>query len=381
MVKAISHQLFIIVMILSICGCEKDIRNIALTDEEIAPSYDDKVEPVDINTDGFDFLEKMQGHWVGTNLVMADNFDFFSFDYRPISPSHIHGIFEGGTMGNLYTSFFISDFKGKRTLMARNGGLLNGIYRTSYFVLDKVEGLNDGSKFYRFVDAYGGQKTMFMELRFKQDSLYFNAYTSRLGQDIPSRHMTFKAQKTNLDLAQTAAATVNYPQNIIAFDFSNGFDTTVLQAATGAKSATFLAQDISGTPDLLRLATESQDPYTIIDYPHLSYLNLNISRDSVTANKKLIISLSKEPLTNTQGYFTSNLTAFNSILLFSELSNNETTFSYTYLHPGNYYINVTADMDNDGSLSSGDITHPLRLVSISPETQSSINITQLNIIN
>ena len=49
-----------------------------------------------------------------------------------------YGIFEGGTIGNLFTSFFVADFKGRRMLMARNDDILNGIYRTSYFVLDQV---------------------------------------------------------------------------------------------------------------------------------------------------------------------------------------------------------------------------------------------------
>ncbi|MCP4437867.1 MAG: hypothetical protein GY810_02905 [Aureispira sp.] len=134
-----------------------------------------KVTPIDINSKGFDLLEKLQGHWVGYNRVMTTDFDWFAFDYRAISESHIHGIFEGGTMGNLFTSFFVADFKGTKTIMARNGGLLNGIYRTSYFVLDQVTQNTDWGNSYRLGDAVGGQNTMYMELRFINDSLYFNS--------------------------------------------------------------------------------------------------------------------------------------------------------------------------------------------------------------
>lgn len=281
----------------------------------------------------------------------------------------------------IYLPLFIANFKGTRTIMARNGGLLNGIYRTSYFVLDEVEQRPDGSKFYRLVDGHGGQRTMWMELRFKQDSLYFNSYTSRLGQDLPTRHMTFKAKKQNIDLAQTAATILNYPQNEVEFDFSNGFNESILQAAPGAKSATFLAQDQTGTQTVFDLAPLSGDPYTILDYNYLGYLSLNISRDTQTINKRLFLNLSKEPLTDTNGYFVNNLDAFNSILLFSELTDNQSEFLYTYLHPGTYYVNITADMDNDGTISSGDITHPLQNIIIEAGGQHQLNITNLNVVN
>ncbi|UTW61772.1 hypothetical protein KFE98_17435 [bacterium SCSIO 12741] len=79
------------------------------------------VIPVDINKKGFELIEKMQGHWIGTNKVMAWDWDWFALDYRAVSNSHVFGIFEGGNMGNLFTSFFVTDFKNTRTIMARNG--------------------------------------------------------------------------------------------------------------------------------------------------------------------------------------------------------------------------------------------------------------------
>ena len=133
-----------------------------------------EIVPVDINKRGFEMLEYMQGHWVGSMNLMGTDFDWMAFDYRPIAPSHIHGIFEGRSMGNLFTSFFVAKYKGKRTIMARNGGILNGIYRTSYFVLDQVKyGRQYG--YYRLVDAYGGQGIMWMELTFYGNSLEFTA--------------------------------------------------------------------------------------------------------------------------------------------------------------------------------------------------------------
>ena len=155
--------------VLFLIGCEDNVRDITGGNNSQVPTNPTaEVNPVDITNDGFDFMEKMQGHWVGTNKVIADEYDWFGWDYRAISPSHIHGIHEGGTLGNLFTSFFVTNYKGQRTIMARNGGLLNGIYRTSYFVMDKVENRNSEGKYYRLVDAVGGDAIMYMELRFKK---------------------------------------------------------------------------------------------------------------------------------------------------------------------------------------------------------------------
>ena len=330
-------------------GCDETIRNIAGNPEEVTPpTPSTSVVPYDINQDGFDLLANMQGHWVGINRVINIDYDWFAFDYRPISPSHIFGIFEGGTMGNLLTSFFITDFKNTRTIMARNGGLLNGIYRTSYFVLDSVKADNNG-KYYRLVDAKGGAATMFMELRFQQDSLFFNAYTSRLGLNgLPTRHMTFKAKKQNLALAQTAANTVGFPQNIPAVDFSNGLPEELFYVNAGAsepKSASFLALGDS-TDNVITIAPQSGDPFTIIDHPYLSYLQIDIVQNPLIENRTLFLNLSKDPLTDNNGFLMFN--AFNSVLLFPELVPNTEDFLVTYLHPGTYYLTIIADASGDG---------------------------------
>ncbi|MDX1774161.1 hypothetical protein [Oceanihabitans sediminis] len=369
-----------------VVGCSSDeIRNIA-GENNTTPNTPAEVNPLDINANtlGFDFLEKMQGQWVGSNLVIADTFDWFSFDYRANSPSQIHGIYEGGSAGNLLTSFYVTDFKGKRTIMARNGGVLNGIYRTSYFVMDKAESRVDGD-YYRLVDAKGSTDVMYMELRFPHatDSLYWNAYTSRLGVIVPpSRHMTFKGKKQNLDLAQAAATAVGFPQNTPAWDFSQGFNEDYLYVNPGdteAKSATFLA--LADDNDVFTLAQESGDPWRIDETPHLGYLTININRPAALNNATLFVHLSKEPLTDQFGYYTS-LEAFDSVLLFPELSQGENEFFVTYLHPGDYYVTVIADANGDGFISDGDITHPQQMVTVAPEqTDAQITITNLNVQN
>lgn len=379
------HILFGILITLSLTNCEDGIRDIT-GGGTATPNPDSltEVNPTNINTDGFDFLEKMQGHWVGSNRVIADDYPWFGWDYRAISKSHIHGIHEGGSLGNLFTSFFVTNYKGTRTIMARNGGLLSGIYRTSYFVLDKVENRNTEGKYYRFVDAIGSKNIMYFELRFKNDSLYFNSYTSNLGNRIPSRHMTFKGKKMHIELAQTAANATNFPQNVIdtGLDFKNGFkpeNLYVEQGGESAKSATFLAQQTNN--NVYELAPQSGDPYQITNHPRLGTLTVNLTRNSQISETDLFVYLSRDPLTDANGYLTTNMNAYNTLLHFPSLENKENDFLFTYLHPGEYYLTVIADKNDDGSPNQGDILSISKKVTILPLENKIENVTNIDVQN
>ncbi|WP_353778128.1 hypothetical protein [Winogradskyella sp. 3972H.M.0a.05] len=386
--KKMITPLTIVAMAIQSCSVE-NVRNIAgnvdPTNGGTNPGQTTEVIPVDITEDGFDFMEKMQGHWVGNNLVINQDYPFFAWDYRAISPSHTFGIHEGGSAGNLFTSFFVTNYKGKRTIMARNGGLLNGIYRTSYFVMDKVENRENG-RYYRLVDAVGGDGIMYMELRFPNatDSLYFNSYTSGLGDRIPNRHMTFKGVKMHPELAEQAAQVVGYPQNTVdeGLDFANGFNQDYLFVKDGlgeANSATFLA--VQETNDLFELAPLSGDPYIITDHPQLGYVLVNIDRGDIPADQPLQLYFSKDPLTDEYGFFSADLQAYNSILHFPVLTIGENQFLMTYMHPGDYYVTVVADMDGDLSISEGDITHPQRMITLNPLGGIEITIDNINVEN
>ena len=364
----------------NLLACKKKVDPAAPPAQGTDPLYTSEVNPVDINTIGFSFMENMKGHWVGENQVMAWNWDWFSFDYRPISESHIFGMYEGGTMGNLLTSFFISDFKNTRTIMARNGGVLSGIYRTSYFVLDSVR-INGNEEYFRFVDAYGGSATMFIELQFKADSLNFNAYTSRLGeQAMPIRHMTFKAVKQSTTLADAAATAFNYPQNSVAWDFSTGFDTNWLYippSLSAPKSASFLYQ--SSSNDVYAMAPLSGDPFTIQDHPNIGLLDINIVRNPTIQNDNLFLYLSEQPLTDGNGIL--QFQNFSSIFSLTDLTNAETNFRYTYVHPGTYYVNIIADRNGDGAPGAGDYCHANQQITINPNGTHQITIDNINVQN
>ena len=338
-----------------------------------------KVTPVDIRRQGFEMLEYLQGHWVGSMNLMGQNFDWMAFDYRPIAPSHIHGIFEGGTIGNLFTSFFVTDFGGRRTIMARNGGILNGIYRTSYFVLDQVK-YSRNQAYYRLVDAYGGAQIMYMELTFYGDSLEFNSYTSRFGLTEPKLHMAFQAKRKRPELAAAAAKAVGFPKNVVDFDFSKGLPKPTWADEYPQTSASYISEK-SGL-SLIELAKDAKDPYRIDQIPRLSKLTVSVKRPAATRGKKLHLYLSQKALTDSQGRF---LTAggyirtdlLDTLLLYPELSAKTDEFTFTYLHPGKYFLTVVADMDGDGYPSPGDITHPVTPLVVKPKSHEKITVRNL----
>ena len=59
----------------------------------------------------------------------------------------------------------------------------------------------------------------------------------------------------------------------------------------------------------------------------------------------------------------------------------ETDFTFTYLHPGEYYLTVVADMDDDGFPSPGDITHSRQRGVVPPLGHPQVTITDMNVRN
>lgn len=351
-----------------------------MTNMEFTPPT---INVVDVEKEGFDLLEKMQGHWIGPLTIMSQKYDWFAFDYRAIDESHVHGIFEGGSMGNLFTSFFVAKYKGKKTIMARNGGLLNGIYRTSYFVLDSVSYKN-GESHYRLVDAYGGKQIMWMELTFKGEELQFNSYTSRFGFHAePQVHMTFSAKRTHMDLAREAAQKVGFPKNTVHKDFSDGLPPQDWGDEIRT-SASYIWQQEGLS--LLELAIAAEDPYRVDQVPYLSSLEVTLERNPKIAKKKIQLYLSMEPLTDKKGKFFTKYgyideERLDGILAFPEINPEDPEFTFTYLHPGKYYITAVADMNGDGYPSKGDISHPSIAIEVTPKSAQEMKISNISVQN
>lgn len=338
------------------------------------------VVPVDITQTEVQLLTQMQGHWVGEMVLMGEKIPWFAWDFRPIASAHVHGLFEGGSMGNLFTSFFIADFKGTTTIMARNGGILNGIYRTSYFVLDQAKTSN-GESYYRLVDAYGNAQIMYMELRIKNDELTFSSHTSRFGT-YPSakKHMNFKGKRMHEELSIEAAKKVKFPDSEIQYNFANGLPTPIWEGYPTISSASYLWQDVSvGLEELGKL---SKDPIPLSKMPFVSSAKIEWDLPENVKEKNTQVYLSRKPLTNEAGKMKSEYgyiegNSMNEVLLFSEINPGLHEFQYHYLHPGEYYVTLWIDNDGNKALSTGDHYATSVKLEVTPSSSQTFKLVEI----
>lgn len=316
---------------------------------------DDNIESSNDDILGYELLTDLKGHWVGSNETAFGFYDWFAFDFRPISASHLHSIYEGATNQNIITSVFLADFEGKQQIMARNGGWLSNQYRATYFVLDIAED-NTTSKYYRLVDAIGKEKRAYMEFRFENDTLYFDAYKDNSGSlDEPIHHMGFKGTNYNPSFSQAATDLFDYPTKVSEVNLENKFVNLI-----DADSALFLE--------------ENEDPFPKSEHGHLSDLKINIVKDNAITNDRLLLYLSKEPLIDENGqvdFYNLNTQVIRTV----DVQANEAHYTTTYLHPDSYYITAFKDTDHNLYPSRGDISSMSKIVTVQPERQEEIEIT------
>lgn len=301
---------------------------------------------VETDIKGYNLLNDINGHWIGSNQTSFGFLDWFAFDFRPISASHTHSIYEGGTNQNIINSFFIADFEGKQQIMARNGGWLGPQYRATYYVLDSTSTTN-ATKYYRLVDAVGGIKRSYMELRFENDSLYFDAFKDDSGElDDPVHHMGFKGANLNPSFAQTAANVFNFPQTVSEVNLNNQFTNLI-----DDDSALFLE--------------EANDPFPKSEHGHISDLTINITRGSSIENRNLLLYLSSEPVVKEDGtvdFDNLNTKVTRTITVQGE----ESAYTLTYLHPDTHYLTLFSDIDNNFYPSTGDVSSVSQAFEVTP---------------
>lgn len=305
-------------------------------------------EPIDNSILGFGLLNDLNGHWIGTNETSFGFYDWFAFDFRPISASHTHSIYEGGTNQNIITSVFIADFDGKQQIMARNGGWLGEQYRSTYFVLDKEE-IRDGYRYYRLVDAIGGSDRSYMEFRFMEDSIHIDAYKDNSGMlDKPIHHMGFRGVNRNPAYSNHAAEQFDYPQMISEVDLNGKFENLI-------------------DPDSALFLEEQDDPFPKSDHGYLSDLSLDITRNIETELKPLLLFISKEAIVHENGRVDLN-NLDNTVVRTISIQPDEENYISTYLHPDEYYLTIFSDLDTNSFPSTGDISSVSLLKSVDKET-------------
>lgn len=317
-------------------------------------SCDSTGTPATDSIEGYELLNELNGHWVGTNETSFGFYDWFAFDFRPISASHSHSIYEGGTDQNIITSVFLADYEGKQQIMARNGGWLGTQYRATYFVLDQMQRNGEGS-YYRLVDAVGREKRSYIEFRFASDSIYIDAYKDNSGSlDEPVHHMGFAGANRNPKFAETAEALFDYPQPVSEVDLNGQFTNLI-------------------DPDSALFLEEEDDPFPKADHGHLSDLKIEFARNTETKNQPLLLYISTEKLVNESGSVDfDNLD--NKVVRTIDIQGYESDYTTTYLHPDDYYITAFYDIDNNKLPSKGDYTSQSTLISVLASSEESVAV-------
>lgn len=331
---------------------------IALSDSSEYKFTPPNLQAINIEKEGFEFLEKIQGHWVGRMFLLGQNLPWFAFDFRAINQSQVHGLFEGGSMGNLFNTFYVAEYKGVKTIMLRNGGILNGIYRTSYFVLTSAK-----NNEYIFEDAYGGKKIMWVKVSFLKNKMKMLTYTSKLGANKASRHMEFEGKNLNKHLALEAAKKFNFPTKEIFKSFPDGMPLPNWgEKYPTITSATYTVAS-NKELDYITLGQQAKDPIQISDINNIAKLELHFKRNDLSKDKNISVYLSCEPLTNKKGkmkmeygYISEEL--MNSVILFPQIDKKDDLFKFNYLHTGKTYISFLIDNDNNFIPSKGDFYSP-----------------------
>ena len=67
--------------------------------------------------------------------------------------------------------------------------------------------------------------------------------------------------------------------------------------------------------------------------------------------------------------------------MFPDLAAADDEFLFTYLHPGEYYVTIIADINGDGFPGLGDITHKSEKVNIESEKSHKLKISNINVQN
>ena len=120
--------------------------------------------------------------------------------------------------------------------------------------------------------------------------------------------------------------------------------------------------------------------------PHLAKLTVSIDRNETIRDKPLLIYLSSQPLTQKNGKFITQYGYLkedvgNSILMFPEITGDTSDFTFTYLHPGNYFLTVIADMNGDSMPTPGDIASPSTRITVQPKSNSTVKVSGIEVQN
>lgn len=327
------YILFIVLPFLIACNKSNEDEN-----DNTNPPITDCAGNLGTTTDvmGFSILEKLPGIWNGpvTSPTPLGSFPEWIVDFRPISPAHVSAKNELDSLNNIFMSFFLVKHDCSYKIAFRNGGGFAGAIRSSYMLIDSISETANHS-FYRFSDPVSGGNRVYTEIIFKDDSLKMHTYTNQYNTlSEPITHMIWNADLRDQTTSQNAINQFNYPKKVLIRDFTNSFDAleeAVFYNALG------------------------NEPFPEGEHPYLGVSTVNISITNpatIDELKKILVIITTEPLFDGFNFQFNNLDFRSRYVLLS--AEQQTSFEFNYMHPGNYYINAIYDENNDGNFSTGD---------------------------
>jgi hypothetical protein len=279
---------------------------------------------------GFEVMTRMLGIWNGSlrTGTSLGNFPEWVVDFRPIDRAMVMGKSELDPQNDIFLGIWPAKYGRDTVMVFRNGGQFAGMDRISYTLLDTVFTRN-GRTTFRFQDVVEGTNRIKADFTFVQDSLYLLVYTNN------RFHFEWSAKK-RADASQQAQQAVGFARQVVVKDLSTAF--------AGRNSSTFY--------------NRSEDPYPATAHPYLGNLNLTIGfspQASPTPTDNILVVLSTQKLI--QG-FVPSLTNFGArsryVVLKRPTGSGNVSYSFTYFHPGTYFLNVVVDKNGNQTIDPGD---------------------------
>lgn len=305
----------------------------------------DKSEPADktplgnitdtTNVLGYGILNDFAGIWDGpvSSTTALGGYPTWVVDFRPISAAQLSGKAELDTVNDIFMSFFIAKNKTEYVMAFRNGGGFAGQQRVSYARCDSSYS-NGTERYYRFVDFKAGMNRVFVEFRFRNDSIYMQTFTNKYNSlSAPTLHMQWTAKRVDSSATAAAKQHFGFPKKQEVKDFSTSFDNVT--------EAVFYGTQV--------------DPYPQTEHPYLGEANITCSfaaAVNVQSGAQVMVVITTQPLFSGFQYLPANVKYRSRYVLLTGAQ--ASNYVFDYMHPGDYYLNVIYDTNADLVPQSGE---------------------------